>query len=237
MKQMANLLIIPLLFNAVTAAALADAPLRDKTLVVWAAPANLEQRGGSALTLDAGQGRFDGIIFGEHTPRKWMPGSEGWRRTHREQEVWPDETADGKTSVQIAIVYQDQQVTIYRNGKQYAQYTMVNPPQGFGSQSAVLLGKRHLDQGEDGRFAGAIDDARIYDRALTAEQIAALKPNEASDIKPWAWWTFDDKNVKDRSGRFKVAKLTGGAVVADGKLVLDDPYFEQVMRAGSPAPA
>jgi len=223
MNRIAILLVAPLscILTVAAAPAAEPPPLRDKTLVVWAAPANLEQRGGSALTLDAGQGRFDGIVFGENTPKKWMPGSEGWRRTHTEQGAWPDETADGRTSVQIAIVYQDRQVTIYRNGQQYAQYTMANPPQEFGPQSAVLLGKRHLDQGEDGRFAGAIDDARIYDRALTAGQIGALKPNEASDIKPWAWWTFDDKEAKDRSGRFKVVKLSGGATVAGGKLVLD----------------
>ena len=30
----------------------AEPSLTDKTLVVWAAPANLEQRGGSVLTID-----------------------------------------------------------------------------------------------------------------------------------------------------------------------------------------
>jgi fructan beta-fructosidase len=199
----------------------ADPSLRDKTLVTWVAPANLEQRGGSALTLDAGQGRFDGVVFGEMTPRKWMPGSEGALRTLREQANWPDETADGKTFVQMAIAYQDRQVTIYRNGRQYAQYVMNNPPLEHGAQSAVLMGMRHITQGDNVRFAGAIDDARIYDRALSAEQIAALKPNVASDIKPWAWWTFDDKEAKDRTGRFKAVKLAGGAKVEDGKLVLD----------------
>jgi len=221
MKQMTKLLIIPLLFSAVAAAAPADPPLRDKTLVVWVAPANLEQRGGSVLTLDAGQGLFDGIVFGEQTPKKWMPGSEGWRRTQPDQAEWPAETADGKTFVQIAIAYKDRQITIYRNGRQYAQYFMPNTPMEFGPQSTVLIGKRHLDVGEGGRFAGTIDDARIYDRALSAEQIAALKPNVASAIKPWAWWTFDDKLAKDRTGRFDAVKLVDGATVEDGKLVLD----------------
>ena len=221
MKRLTKLLIIPLLLTAAAAAAPADPPLRDKTLVVWAAPANLEQRGGSALTMDAGQGLFDGIVFGEHTARKWMPGSEAWRRTMQEQTKWPDETADGKTFVQIAITYQDRQISIYRNGRPYAQYIMPNPPMEFGPHSTVLLGKRHLDVGEGGRFAGTIDDARIYDRALSAEQIAALKPNVASTIKPWAWWTFDDQEAKDRTGRFDAVKLVGGATVQDGKLVLD----------------
>jgi len=207
--------------RAQTDIAAADPPLRDKTLVTWVAPANLEQRGGSALTLDAGQGRFDGIVFGEFTPRKWMPGSEGALRTLREQATWPDETAEPKTFVKMAITYQDRQITVYRNGRVYAQYVMANAPMEFGPQSAVLIGMRHITQIESVRFAGIIDDARIYDRALTAEQIAALKPNVASEIKPWAWWTFDDKEATERCGRFRTVKLAGGATVVDGKLVLD----------------
>src|SRR5207247_1035633 len=71
--------------------------LKDKTLVVWAAPANLTQQAGSALTIDDGQAHFDGIVFGEISPRKWMPGSDTFRRTLKEQGSWPDETADAKT--------------------------------------------------------------------------------------------------------------------------------------------
>ena len=221
MNQTAILLALPL-FGTLTAAAVpAVAPLRDKTLVVWAAPANLDQRGGSVLTIDDGQGHFDGIIFGEHTLKKWMPGSEGFSRTLADQGNWPDETADGKTFIQMAITYKDRQVTIYRNGRQYAQYVAANPLMEFGPQSTVLIGKRHLDVGEGGRFAGSIDDARIYDQALTAEQIAGLKPNVASEIKLWAWWTFDDKAANERTGRFEATRLYGGAKVQDGKLVLD----------------
>jgi len=92
----AILFVAPLFITtAVAVPAVEPAPLRDKTLVAWVAPANLVQRGG-VLTLDAGQGLFDGIVFGEQTPKKWMPGSEGWRRTQPDQAEWPAETADGK---------------------------------------------------------------------------------------------------------------------------------------------
>jgi hypothetical protein len=56
MKRIISLLAVPLFFTATAIAAGADTPLRDKTLVVWAAPANLTQRGGSVLTIDDGQG-------------------------------------------------------------------------------------------------------------------------------------------------------------------------------------
>jgi hypothetical protein len=44
--------------------------LRDKTLVAWASPANLTQRGGSVLTINDGRGPFDGIVFAERAPAK-----------------------------------------------------------------------------------------------------------------------------------------------------------------------
>jgi hypothetical protein len=94
-------------------------PIRDKTLVAWVAPANLTQRGGSALTLDDGLSHFDGIVFGELAPGKWMAGSDLWSRTKKDQAAFPVATADAKTFVQIAIVYRDTEITIYRNGKQY----------------------------------------------------------------------------------------------------------------------
>ena len=47
----------------------------DKTLVAWAAPANLNQQGGSVLTIQSGD-RFDAIVFGERVRGKWMAGSE-----------------------------------------------------------------------------------------------------------------------------------------------------------------
>ena len=54
--------------------------LRDKTLVAWVVPANLDQRGGSVLTLDDTESHFDAIVFGERQPARWMA-SDTFRRT------------------------------------------------------------------------------------------------------------------------------------------------------------
>ena len=68
----------------------ATAPaLRDKTLVAWVSPAGLDQRGGSALTIDDVASHFDGIVFGELAPKRWMAGSDGFRRAQRDQGGWP----------------------------------------------------------------------------------------------------------------------------------------------------
>lgn len=194
------------------------APLRDKTLVAWAAPANLTQRGGSVLTIDDGRTHFDGIVFGELSPAKWMAGSDNLIRTEKRQSAWSAETAAADTLVQIAIVYRGNEVTVYRNGKEYSR-NAIKEPQPFDLKSTILIGPRHL--GNSDFFAGAVDDARIYDRALTAEELAALRPDIEGEIKPWAWWPFDDAVAKDKAGRFAQTRLFGGAKVENGRLMLD----------------
>lgn len=193
-------------------------PLQDKTLVSWVAPGNLTQRGGSVLTVDDGQGHFDGIVFGEIEQAKWMAGSEVYQRTHQQQSDWPAETAGPGSWVQMAVVYRGQEITIYRNGAEYARHN-ITKPQFFGADSVVLIGPRHLDNRS--AFGGAVADARIYDRAMTAEEIAALKPGVEGPVKPWAWWSFEHPDVKERTGRFPHTRLVGGAKVEKGKLVLD----------------
>ncbi|MBI5685850.1 MAG: GH32 C-terminal domain-containing protein [Verrucomicrobia bacterium] len=209
----------------------AGGSLADKTLVAWAAPANLTQKGGSVLTIDDRQSHFDGIVFGERAAARWMAGSDGYRRTQLKQDSWPAETADANTLVQVAIVYRGNEVTVYRDGKEYSCHT-IKEPQRFGADSVVMIGRRHM--GNNDFFEGAVADARIYDRALTVEQIAKLKVKAPSEPRPWAWWTFDDLMRADRMGRFTATRLEGGAKVADGRLILDGKKAEFLAaQAGS----
>ncbi|MCX5654275.1 MAG: DUF1080 domain-containing protein, partial [Planctomycetota bacterium] len=103
------------------------ANLLDKTLVVWVAPANLTQRGGSVLTIDDQDSHFDGIVFAELAPAKWMAGSDFFRRTQEDQANCPAETADPNTLVQVAIVYRGSLITVYRNGKEYSRHEIAQP--------------------------------------------------------------------------------------------------------------
>ena len=200
--------------------AVADEP-GDKTLVAWAAPANLTQRGGSMLTVEDWQNHFDGIVFGEISPAKWMAGSDNHRRSVRDQSAFPEETADAGTFVCVAIVYSGKTVSLFRNGRPYSQQTIADAPVPLEAVERITIGRRHRAQGDAAHFAGAIDEVRIYDRALTPEEIAALQPNDAATPKPWAWWTFDDDTAQDRAGHFAITQLRGGAKVTDGKLILD----------------
>lgn len=221
MKDYIKLMLVPLCLAATTMGA--AEPFQDKTLVAWVAPADLTQRAGSALTIDDGQAHFDGIVFGELTPKKWMPGSDGFSRTLKEQVEWPEETADAKTFVQLAIVYRGREVSVYRNGRDYVHYTMANAPQKFGPQAIVLFGRRHVEAGDPAHsFAGRIKDARIYDQPLDRETIAAMLPGRmAGDLKPWAWWSFADEGLREKTGRFTEIKLLGDVRLDDGCLVLN----------------
>jgi len=198
-----------------------ETSLTDKTLVVWVAPANLTQRGGSALTVnDTTIDRFDGVVFAELERGVWMPGSNTYSRTHKEQSDWPKETASPDEFVQMAIVYEGKEITVYRNGKLCARYRMPGDPYTFGSRTAILFGQRHF--GNKDHFFGRIRDARVYAQPLDRMTIAAMEAGKPIfGVEPWAWWDFAKSGTFDRAGRFNQVKVSGGAKIEDGYLVLE----------------
>lgn len=192
----------------------------DKTLVVWASPANLTQHGGSALTLDNGDGCFDGVVFGERRPGVWMAGSNYFLRTLADQGASPVESLGPDAFVQVAVVYRDRHVTVLRDGAETQAYD-IDAPQVFGANSMAVIGLRHLEATDRACFAGRIADARVYVVALSPDQLKALRPHVASEPAPWAWWSFADGQTQDRRGTFPHTLLNGHAAVVDGCLVLD----------------
>ncbi len=152
-------------------------PLHEKTLEAWSSPAPLSQRGGGVLSIEMkGGGVFDAIVFGEREPGKWMAGSDFFHRT-RDLEA-PPETAKPGELVHVAITYgADNRVTVYRNGQPYGEgyqlggdaATLRTYPAG---EARVLIGMRHTGGG-NAFFAGEVAEARLYDRALSAEDVAS----------------------------------------------------------------
>ncbi len=167
MKKLATFLLLILFVYSNSAFAQEAEKIMDKTMVVWVSPDNLSQKGGSALTIDDRRGRFDGIVFGEIESGKWMAGSDGFRRTRKQQDAWASETAKSGEFVQMAIIYRANNISIFRNGSLYASYK-VETQQDFDSDNCVVMfGRRHLDAGDKSNsFTGRIRDARIYDIAL-----------------------------------------------------------------------
>ena len=60
----------------------------------------------------------------------------------------------------------------------------------FGDNHIALFGLRHVGATTGSPLSGSIEDARIYGQALTAQQLAALEPNQAGELEPLAWWVM-----------------------------------------------
>jgi len=229
---MALLFVLSLFPDSTTAQ---DSPLSftDKTLVAWVTPTTLKQRGGGVLSLEYPRGTYDALVLGEVKPARWMAGSNGFARTQQDQQEYPAETTsyhdlawrrkslDVDEMIQMALVYKGKQVTIYRDGKLYAQFNMTSAPVTFTRDTLILLGRRHVDAEDMCLFCGTIDDARVYAQALDAKTISSLKPNVRTGPEPLAWWSFEDGRAEDHMNTFGGTVLVGRARVVDGKLRLD----------------
>lgn len=145
--------------------------ITEKSLEVWLMLNRLDQRGGSAMSLQTLDGvTFDGIVFGERQANRWMAGSNGFART--QDVVSSDEIAADVLPVQLVITYAASgDVTLYRNGKCIGgPYNASNGPQRFDSNAwQAIFGLRH--DGSNGYLQGSILEARLYENALTAAEV------------------------------------------------------------------
>ncbi|MBX9579454.1 MAG: DUF1549 domain-containing protein, partial [Gemmataceae bacterium] len=148
------------------------ADLRTKTLEAWVILDPLTQRGGGPITVQAADGNtFDAIVYAEQEPRRWMAGSELFRRT--KPLAGPDEAAAGP--VHMAITYAaDGMIRAYRDGVAHGSaYPSAEPVVFKGGEAVVQFGCRH-GKPEPGRLlAGTVVAARLYDRALSPDEVAA----------------------------------------------------------------
>lgn len=135
----------------------------------------LTQKGGGAFTLQTIDGNvFDSIVWSELTSRRWLSGSEFHRRTSP-FETPNDDLAD-KEPIRLIYTYQkDGTIHAYRNGKLLGKPIRKAPPVTFQAGKAqVIFGLRHGTNPGGGRsLTGRIFEARLYDRALTKEEVIA----------------------------------------------------------------
>jgi hypothetical protein len=170
--------------------------------VAWVTLNHLDQLGVSALTLQNKAGQYDGLVLGHAHAFKWMADSEHFRRSTLDQKDWPAENAKPDQVVQIAAAYAGRKVTIVRNGTVYASYSMKGEPAVFGPDTVALIGPVNLAWYYH-YLNGSVLDARVYDRALSVKEIAALKPGLAADPAPLAWWDFSTGKAADRTACFR----------------------------------
>ena len=191
----------------------------DKTLVSWIELKEKTVTGGSALTIQDGE-RFDGIIYSEKNGGTWIPGSED---PNRSQNIVVKghlpQNYPGRM-VQMAAVYKEHEILIFRNFELYARYKAENVDLLSGKNNFVVFGLSHW--GGEGFISGEIEDARIYDRALTVDDLRELQPNVRSDIEPWAWWDFEGEKIVERTGRFTWHNTEDASGLKGGRLVLGE---------------
>ena len=148
--------------------------LLEKTLEAWVTIQDLAQQGGGVIGVQTLKGDiFDSLVYGEREPRRWLPGSNSYERTKSFQ--GPEEAATITTPLHVAIVYRaDGTVIGYRNGSRYGSEFQSNGPVTFSaSKSQITIGLRHSPPGDNRLFRGTIDRARLYDRALSDDEVAA----------------------------------------------------------------
>ena len=155
--------------------------ITDKTLVSWFTLESLSEltKAGSVITLDkVTADHFDGIIFAERQPNRWMNGSSFFRRT---QDFNPggEETVTGE-EVMVAITYEDigggqVKVAGYRNGEEIGSYNSANFRTWPTGDAEIIFGKRHgAMPGGPGALDALIHEAQIYGATGNADEIMDL---------------------------------------------------------------
>ncbi len=163
--------------------------ISDKTLVVWVTLESLSAvaKAGSAITIDTVTGdQFDGIVYGELQPDKWMSGSSGYIRTENFNPGYA-ETLTGQL-IQMAITYDNQTngsviITGYRDGQSIGSYTHANANTWIAGNTEILFGLRHSSGNSGpGALDALISEARIYDTALSQAEIQGLTLQSAAAV-------------------------------------------------------
>ena len=146
--------------------------LKAKTLEVWFSTPNLDQRGGGVMGTQGPGDFFDTIVLGERKNRHWISGSNGFARTLD----FPDSTPETAVNqlIHLAMVYLEDGTTLcYRNGVPYGKPFRRARATFPKNQTSIIFGLRHKPAGGNKYLNVSIDKARLYNRALTAEEVAA----------------------------------------------------------------
>lgn len=157
-------------------------PIVDKTLVSYLTLQGLEggASAGSALTINRpGVDYFDAIVFAERESNRWMAGSTLFQR-YTPFAPGFEETTTGQR-IQIVITYEDlgggdMMISGYRNGVLIGSYLTPNASSWPGD-AEVFFGLRHIfpSGARVGAIDALIDEACIYDEALTQAQISGIR--------------------------------------------------------------
>ena len=154
--------------------------ITEKTMVAWLSLDDLSVLAGSALTIDKiSADEFDAMVFGERVPQQWMPGSSNFKRTSD----FPDAFTEKEEGVPIKLIYTYEddggqaRITGYRNDESLDGYTLGAIVTHVEGDAEVFFGIRHGNNaaGGPGNLDAHIEEARIYNRVLSVNEMKALQ--------------------------------------------------------------
>ncbi len=148
--------------------------LFEKTLEVRLRLSSLQQSGGGAISLQAIDGHtFDAIVFAEQEQKRWMAGSNGFQRT-ASYGGDAEEQGDKQFVTMTQVHRADGTIVGYRNGQPYGKPIRKDATIKYeAGKSHVVFGLRHgTEAGGNRMLSGTIAAARLYDRALSPEEVA-----------------------------------------------------------------
>lgn len=230
-------------------AAYGGADLSNKTLVSWVSLDDIEQFGGSALTLDGlGSGVYDGLVYGGLAAYNWEAGSNGNLRTQSNGgQGLPTVGSLMQVSASYEVAGSFVHVTLCRNGAEVANY--YSTPYGVwtaGAAEVVFGARQHLDW--DGSVEGGLDariaEARIYDVALDCQAARQIETAFDSDgdgttdyLDTCAWDAANDADGDDVCGDVDACPNDSGtAEDGDGDGCLDDADSDGVVDSVDQCP-
>ncbi len=162
--------------------------ITDLTLASWLSLDSYAKTNGSALTLDKESAdQFCGIVWAERVDRQWMPGSSHFRRTDDfPQAVTEEDTGDLHL---VVITYKNvsnqYMITGYRDGVSLGSFTKGDLRTWSAGDSEAVWGKRHTTGlGGPGDLNAHIEESRIYNVALTDEEVMSLHEGGLTPVEP-----------------------------------------------------
>ncbi len=162
--------------------------ITELTLASWVSLDSYAKTNGSALTLDeVSTDQFCGIVWAERVTKQWMPGSSHFRRT----DDFPNAVTEPETGdrVFIAITYKNvdnqYEITGYRNGESMGSFRRGDLRTWEAGDSEAIWGKRHVNGlSGPGDLNAHIEESRIYNVALTADEIETLELQALTPVEP-----------------------------------------------------
>lgn len=211
------------------AAAPLRADLKEKTLEALVRLDTLDQRSGGVMTVQDLRGVvFDSLVYAEREPARWLAGSNGFARTL--DFGGPVETESADRPVHLALVYAaDGTIRAYRNGRPYGEPIRKAPLVRYAAgESQVIFGLRHgTEPGSNRTLRGRLLNARLYDRALSPEEVRAASGDTAAYVTEEAVVAALEPSQRAEKSRLEAAVAAADSELADLRRLGNDIPLEQ----------